>query len=352
MQCSGDGESAAEGGSRLLCGVNSSGANDAVIRFFVNENPDKEAKLLLQRLFRYVTRPSVLRRMVLKGQSEARTAKRRLVEGQVSVSVYENNLPSLMDLCKSIVPAWDRAERILVKINLNTGDAYPASTDPGFLMALLDAMRGKGYKNLLVGDCSSISALPTRRVAVQTGITEALRGKSPMVCFDNEPWVRVNIGGKYLSSAVMPRMVFEVDRIIHLANMKTHSLADFSFGMKLGIGYMHPLERGELHRGYLQEKVAELALAVQPDLTVIDGRQAFVCGGPVNGRVEKAGIVLWGENSLAVDVEAYRRLYALKKKFNCLEEFAEDPFEMRQLQYARKIGVGNADWQGYRVVEV
>ena len=157
-------------------------------------------------------------------------------------------------------------------------------------------------------------ALPTQRVAAKAGITEVLRGKAQLICFDNEPWVRVNIGGKYLSSVVVPRMVFEVDRIIHLANMKTHSLADFSFGMKLGVGYLHPLERRELHREYLQEKVAELALAVQPDLTVIDGRKAFVCGGPVKGRVEKAGIVLWGENPLAVDVEAYRRLYALKKE--------------------------------------
>jgi uncharacterized protein (DUF362 family) len=197
-----------------------------------------------------------------------------------------------------------------------------------------------------------MGALPTQRVAAKAGIAKALRGKAQLICFDNEPWVRVNTGGEYLSSAAVPEVVFEVDRIIHLANMKTHCLADFSFGIKLGVGYLHPLERWELHREYLQEKVAELALVVQPDLTVIDGRQAFACGGPVNGRVEKAGVVLWGENPLTVDVEAYRRLYALKKELNCLEEFLEDPFEMRQLRHARKIGVGNTDWQEYRVVEV
>lgn len=308
--------------------------------------------MLFRRLFRYLTRPLVLRRMVLTGQTEARTAKRSSAEGQASVSICENKLVSLKELCQSIMPAWDSAERILIKINLNTADAYPASTDPEFLIALLDAMRDEGFNNLLVGDCSSISALPTRRVAAQTGITEAVRGRSQLIFFDNEPWVRVNIAGKYLSSAVVPRIVFEVDRIIHLANMKTHSLADFSFGMKLGVGYMHPLERRELHREYLHEKLAELALAMQPDLTIIDGRQAFVCGGPTKGRVEKTGVVLWGENPLAVDVEAYRRLYALKKNIDCLEGFKEDPFEMRQLQHARQIGVGNTDWKGYRIVEV
>lgn len=293
----------------------------------------------------------MLRRIVLAGRGEMRIAGKRLTDEQVFFRDCKNEPASLKGLCQSLLPAWDINERILIKINLNTADAYPASTDPAFLTALLDALQDKGYRNVSVGDCSSIGALPTKKVAAHTGIEEAVRGKARLICFDKRPWVRVPIGGKYLSSAVVPKMVSEVDRIIHLANMKTHSLADFSFGMKLGVGYMHPLERRELHREYLREKVAELALAVQPDLTIIDGRKAFICGGPATGVVEKAGVVLWGENPLAVDVEAYRRLYALKREFDCLEGFSEDPFEMRQLQYARQIGVGNKDWQGYRIVE-
>ena len=70
------------------------------------------------------------------------------------------------------------------------------------------------------------------------------------------------------------------------------------------------------------------------------------------GRVEAANIVLWGENPLAVDVEACRRLFALKKQFNCLERFVEDPFAMRQLRHARQIGIGAKEWKEYRVVEI
>ncbi|MCL5110157.1 MAG: hypothetical protein M1401_15110, partial [Chloroflexi bacterium] len=35
-----------------------------------------------------------------------------------------------------------------------------------------------------------------------------------------------------------------------------------------------------LHAGNLEEKVAELSLAWQPDLIVLDGRKAFVTNGP------------------------------------------------------------------------
>ncbi|MBN1474285.1 MAG: DUF362 domain-containing protein [Syntrophaceae bacterium] len=310
------------------------------------------AKLLLYRVYRYLRRPSVLRRIVVSGKAKPRIAKNYSAKDQVFVHLYTNEDADLKALCNSIASAWDKTDRILIKINLNTADAYPASTDPEFLIALLDAFRDRGFKNLLVGDCSSMGALPTRKVAAKAGITKALRGRAKLFCFDNEPWGQINTAGKYLPLVTVPRIMFDVDRIIHLANMKSHALADFSFGMKLGVGYMHPLERCALHDEFLQEKIAELALAVQPDLTIIDGRRAFVSGGPVHGRVEKADVVIWGENPLAVDVETYRRLYALKKKFACLEGFTQDPFAMRQLKHARQIGVGNKDWQEYNIVEI
>lgn len=308
--------------------------------------------MLLYRVYRYLRRPSVLRRVTVNGEVRPRIANNYPAKGQVFVHPYNSENTRLKDLCSSIVLDWEKTGRILIKINLNTADAYPASTDPEFLAALLDAFLDKGFNNLLVGDCASIGALPTRKVAKHAGITDALRDRASLFCFDNEPWVQINTTSKYLPSVTVPRIIFEVDRIIHLANMKSHSLADFSFGLKLGVGYMHPLERCALHDESLHEKIAELALAVQPDLTIIDGRRAFVTGGPVQGRVERANVVLWGENPLAVDVEAYRRLYALKKEFGCMEGFAQDPFEMRQLKHARQIGIGNKNWQEYRIVEI
>jgi uncharacterized protein (DUF362 family) len=289
---------------------------------------------------------------VISGQAKPRIAKNYPAKDQVFVHLYNNEDASLKDLCAAIAPAWEKTDRILIKINLNTADEYPASTDPAFLVALLAAFRDKGFNNLLVGDCSSMGALPTRKVAKQAGVTKALSGRAELICFDNKPWARVNAAGRYLPLVTVPKIVFDVDRIIHLANMKSHALADFSFGMKLGVGYMHPLERCALHDEFLHEKIAELALAVQPDLTIIDGRSAFVTGGPVIGRVETAGILLWGENPLAVDVEAYRRLYHLKKQLTCVETFAKDPFAMRQLKHARQIGVGSKDWQEYEIVEI
>ncbi len=265
------------------------------------------------------------------------------------------------DIFRKIDAAWDshfselfdQEQRVLIKINLNTSDPFPASTSPEMLAGLLDFLRSKGVSRLMVGDCSTISSIPTRKVARKSGILDAVSGKAQMVFFDEEPWVKVPVKGIYLKEVTIARAAFQVDRIIYLANMKTHRQSDFTFGLKLTVGFLHPLDRILLlHREHLREKIAELSLAVTPDLTIIDGRSAFVSGGPEQGRVEKAGVVIFGKSPLFVDVEAYRQLYYLKKKLGCLEHFKEDPFAMAQLGHGKKLELAGKTQQDYSRIEL
>ena len=162
----------------------------------------------------------------------------------------------------------------------------------------------------------------------------------------------VPISGHYLKHVTVPQRAMRVDRIISLANMKTHKLATFTFGMKLAVGFMHPLERISLHQDHLQQKATEIQLAVPSDLTIIDGRLAFITGGPDKGEVSKADLVIMGSNPLAVDIEAYKALYALKKRHGCLDGFAEDPLAMPQFSHAIKLDIGGGPNGTYRTIEV
>ncbi|ACV62450.1 protein of unknown function DUF362 [Desulfofarcimen acetoxidans DSM 771] len=302
--------------------------------------------------------PHVLRKIEVSGTSMPR---KRAGEDKENLQVFRIQVfEDVGDVYKKLDLVWENAtagqitpdHRVLIKINLNTGDPYPASTCPVMLSALIDFLRSKGIHDIWVGDCSSISALPTRKVAEQTKVLAALRGKARIVCFDEEAWVRVPIQGIYLKHVTLPQIALDADRIISLANLKTHRHSDYSFGLKLSVGFMHPLERYPLHHDHLSEKIAEISLALQPDLTIIDGRTAFITGGPEQGRTEKAGIVIVGGNPLAVDFEAYRTMYSLKRKYACLEGFVEDPFETAQLGHGRDIGLVGLSWQNYECVEL
>ena len=253
--------------------------------------------------------------------------------------------------CSHFSQVIQPGHRVLIKVNLNTGFPYPASTAPDMLKALLSFLHRLGITDLLVGDCSSRSALPTRGQAMAAGLPDAAAGIARMMYFDEGKWVRVPIKGCYLTNITVPGVVYDVDRIIALANMKSHSQADFSFGLKLGVGFMHPRERAALHLGHLQEKVVEINLAVQSDLTIVDGRTAFITGGPNEGETAQANVIIGGLNPLAVDLEAYRCLYALRESHGCLGSFRPDPSTMAQFSHALQLRLGGLTWKGYQCVE-
>lgn len=255
-----------------------------------------------------------------------------------------------MGVFESLSENWDRITddvfktggRVLVKVNLNSSDPYPASTCPRAMAAFLDLLKFRGFTDLAVGDCSGIRDLPTRKVAKETGLLDAIEGKAEFFAFEEGRWFSVDIPGRYLKEVTLPEAVFESNVIISFANIKSHALADFSLSMKLAVGFMHPAERFALHEDHLQEKCVELSLAVMPDLVVIDGRTAMVTGGPYEGKTADLAVFLVGRDPLCVDLAAYRELETARRSPADPGNFTRDPFGMRQFSHAVEIGLGQA----------
>jgi uncharacterized protein (DUF362 family) len=258
--------------------------------------------------------------------------------------------PGTTGFFESLSRNWDRVipdgfnsgDKVLVKVNLNSSDPYPASTCPEALAAFLDLLDSKGFKDLVVGDCSGIRDLPTRKVAKEAGLLQAIEGRADFVAFEEGRWFSVAIPGRHLREVTLPEVLFESDLVISFANIKSHSLADFSFSMKLAVGYMHPAERFALHEDHLQEKCVELSLAVMPDLVVIDGRTAMVTGGPYEGETADLSVFLAGRDPFCVDLAVYRELEAARRRLGKPGNFTPDPFGMRQFAHAVSIGLGQA----------
>ncbi|MFC1966279.1 DUF362 domain-containing protein [Chloroflexota bacterium] len=52
---------------------------------------------------------------------------------------------------------------------------------------------------------------------------------------------------------------------------------------------------------YQRQIITEINIAYSPDLIVLDGVEAFVDGGPANGKRVQAGIMLAGNDRVAID---------------------------------------------------
>lgn len=226
-----------------------------------------------------------------------------LVEQDLTASVHRS-----VGLVGWLGKVISRGDRVMVKPNFNSADPFPGSTDLGFLKAVVQLLRDAGAQ-VVVGETSGGIWRPTRRVMEKLAAMPVLREMGvKFIAFDDRPkdWVRINIGGEYLREVVMPRSAYEADRLVYLPCMKTHQVARFSLSLKLAMGFIHPGQRRGLHLRNLERKVVEINLAWQPDLIIMDGRKAFVSGGPDKGELVEPGVVMASGDIVALVAKAFQ----------------------------------------------
>jgi uncharacterized protein (DUF362 family) len=134
----------------------------------------------------------------------------------------------------------------------------------------------------------------------------------------------------------MPRSAYEADEMVYLPCMKTHNLGVFSGAIKLAFGFVAPGQRRSFHLSHLQEKLAEVSLCWQPTLIVMDGRKAFVSGGPAKGQLVEPGLVLASGDLIAIDVEAMKVLL----DYRASNKLPANPWDLPQIATALKHALG------------
>jgi uncharacterized protein (DUF362 family) len=251
-------------------------------------------------------------------------------------------------LMGNLKQAISKGDRVLVKPNFNSPDPFPASTDLSFLQAVIELILETGAK-VTIGESSGAVWRPTRKVFNQLGIPELARRLGvELIAFDDRPndWVQININGDYLSRVIMPRSAYEADKMVYLPCMKTHNLGAFTGAIKLVFGFVAPGQRRSFHLGHLQEKLADVNLCWQPDLIVMDGRKAFVSGGPDRGQLVEPGLVLASGDLIAIDIEAMKVLL----DYRASNKLPANPWELAQIATALKHGLGAGEGK-YIVVD-
>lgn len=254
------------------------------------------------------------------------------------------SLELLGGLDKAVRPG----DKVLVKPNFNSPDPFPGSTDLAFLRAVLELLMDAGGE-LIVGESAGGLWRPTSNTVAKLGVSSLLDEMGvKFIAFDDleTEWVEVPIDGEYLQRVTVPRVAYDADRLVYLPCMKTHRFARFALSLKLSMGFVHPAERLAYHMRHLEGKLAEINLAWQPDLIIMDGRKAFVSGGPERGELAEPGIVMASGDMVAIDVEALKVL----QSYPAENRLDGDPYDLAQIATALKHGLTSAEGS-YKVVE-
>jgi uncharacterized protein (DUF362 family)/NAD-dependent dihydropyrimidine dehydrogenase PreA subunit len=160
-----------------------------------------------------------------------------------------------------------------------------------------------------IGDSPGGAIRGIKRVWANTGMEEmARRAGIELVNFEAAGSRGIPFG-KY--TFYISKRVLEADVIINLPKLKTHSLTLLTCAVKNMFGVMPGFRKGEQHKLYpkpaeFAHMLVHLYKLVTPSLNIVDAVLAMEGNGPSSGRPRMLGVLMAGEDAVAVDAAAAR----------------------------------------------
>ncbi len=260
----------------------------------------------------------------------------------------KSSIQRAIDSIGGIHKVIEPGDKVTIKPNLNTGDPYPASSDPAFIKALGEVILEAGASKLEIVDSSTLR-VSTRGVAQKIGldiIADEL--DADLIFLDEHEWVKVNFPrGRYLKSGSIGKPLLDIQKLVLAPCLKTHFLAGFTGSMKLFVGWIKHSQRIKMHARRLQYKIADLASYFRPDLIVMDARTCFVTGGPASGTCSTPGVILASGDMVAIDVEGVKIIQCCNAK----NKINQDVWDIPQIKHAVEIGIGARSDSDIKLVE-
>lgn len=195
-------------------------------------------------------------------------------------------------------------DRVLVKPNASFGVApnTGANTAPEVASAVAILALEAGASRVVLTD-HPISK-PGSITVQMNGLKQAAEGCGGefQVLQSSSDFESLGVaGGEVLRTVDAAKIYRESDVLINLPVLKQHDATGASVGLKNLMGLVY--DRALFHREGLDTCIAELSLAIRPDLTIVDATRVLVTNGPRGpGQVIEMGRVVAGVDPVAVDV--------------------------------------------------
>lgn len=234
-------------------------------------------------------------------------------------------------------------KRVLLKPNFNTADPFPASTHNDTLVRLVAELRGMGAKAITIGERSGPP--DTADVLRDKGIYELCKRLDVgLINFEDLPpesWTKVVPPGSHWNDGfLVARPVLDAECVVVTCCLKTHGYGGvFTMSLKNSIGFVHKKNMRELHTSFLSQRkmIAEVNVSYRPALILLDGIEAFVDKGPMEGPKKRADVILAGTDRIAVDAVGLAVLKELGSNRAIMDTAI---FAQEQIARAVELGLG------------
>ena len=234
--------------------------------------------------------------------------------------------------------SWlSKGDSVFIKPALNSGNPYPATTNPIAIGAMVELLKQKGARRVIVGDMSGIEHVKlspkgltgsSRRLMEASGMARAVQAAGgEMHFFEEAGWDAfyedAPAGRHWKRGLMMPNILKEVEHIILMPRCSRHVLAGSTLGLKAAVGYWRTDTRLEYHRdaSTLQEKTAEgntvETLRKKQRLVLSAADKILTTFGPDEGHVfqPENGLVIASESVVAHDMVSLAWLLENRRNF-------------------------------------
>jgi len=263
---------------------------------------------------------------------------------KVALVKTEDRAKGIQVAMKLVEVPSPKGKRVLIKPNFNTADPTPGSTHNDTLRQLVLEMRARGASHITVGERSGPP--PTKSVMEQKGIPALAKELGfDVINFEELPaegWVHFNPPGNHWQNGFdVAKPITEAEYLLWTCCLKTHAYGGiFSMSLKLAVGVTPKRLMRELHgarQTHMRRMIAEIHQAFKPHYIVMDGMEAFVDGGPAQGKLVRPGLIVTGTDRIAIDAVGV----AILKHLGSNEAImSKKIFEQEQIQRAVELGLG------------
>ena len=262
-----------------------------------------------------------------------------------SVVITHNGTP--LSLVKGAIDALGgmdkfvgQGDSVLIKPNasFNKNPEQATTTNPEVASAVINLCYQEGASEVFLAD--HVIQTPADRTIQTNGLKDAAEKSGAefvllksLTDFENIKVER----SKVLREVDVASLYFDCDVLINLPILKHHSATGSTIGMKNLMGLIW--DRSTIHRGGLEECIADLSLVIKPDITIVDATRALMSNGPDGpGNVVEIGQVIAGTDPVAVDVTAL----SLGKSLG-YEDFSLNGVRNRYVNIGAELGIGDGN---------
>jgi uncharacterized protein (DUF362 family) len=186
------------------------------------------------------------------------------------------------------------------------------NTHPAVVGAALEAFLRLGAKQVRVGEGPG-HRRDTDGLLVASGFLPYLRDtRSPFIDLNLDDIKKVPLLSRFMGidSLYFPESVLSADLLVSMPKIKTHHWAGMTLSMKNFFGIVPGVKYGWpknfLHWHGIHESIVDINSTVHPHFVIADGIVGMEGNGPIQGKPRACGVVIFGEDPVAVDSTCVR----------------------------------------------